>query len=349
MSTAVADAPGKDRQKFYKKLEPQSLAPLWEALKGLVPLEPTSKFTPHVWKFGPTRELLMEAGDLLTAEEAERRVLVFENPAMPGGSRITATMYAGMQLIMPGEIAVAHRHTASALRFVLEGSMGYTAVAGERTTMERGDFVITPNWAWHDHGQEHDKPVIWIDGLDLHIINFFETAFSGHLNDKKQMVQRNEGESNARWGSNMAPFNATQSPFGATTPIFNYKYSTARPALMTVAGADKPDPHLGHAMRYLNPVDGGWPMPLIAAWLTHIPKGFETKEMRATDGQTWIVVEGEIEVEAGGKTFACGEGDVIGIPSWHWRRVRGSKDAILFCFSDRSAQEKLAIYREEKR
>ncbi len=143
MSTALAEAPGKDRQKFYDKLAPQNLAPLWEALKGLVPPEPKSKFVPHQWKFGPTRELLMEAGDLLTAEEAERRVLVFENPGLPGGSRITATMYSGMQLIMPGEIAVAHRHTASALRFVLEGSMGYTAVAGERTTMNRGDFVIT--------------------------------------------------------------------------------------------------------------------------------------------------------------------------------------------------------------
>ncbi len=350
MSIALADSPSPDRQQFYDKLAPQNLAPLWEALKGLVPPEPQSKFVPHAWHFGPTRKLLMEAGDLLTAEEAERRVLVFENPSMPGGSRITATMYSGMQLIMPGEIAVAHRHTASALRFVLEGSLGYTAVAGERTTMERGDFVITPNWAWHDHGQENDKPVIWIDGLDLHIINFFETAFSEHLNSKMQMVEKREGESDARWGSNMAPFTATQSPFGATTPIFNYRYSKSKPALMTIVGAaDKPDPHMAYAMRYTNPVDGGWPMPLIAAWLTHYPKGFETKESRSTDGQTMIVVEGEIEVEAGGKTFTCGESDVVAVPSWHWRRVRASKDAIVFTFSDRSAQEKLAIYREEKR
>ena len=348
MSTALAEAPGKDRQKFYDKLTPQNLAPLWEALKGLVPPEPKSKFVPHQWKFGPTRELLMEAGSLLTAEEAERRVLVFENPGMPGGSRITATMYSGMQLIMPGEIAVAHRHTASALRFVLEGSMGYTAVAGERTTMTRGDFVITPNWAWHDHGQNNDKPVIWIDGLDLHIINFFETAFSEHSNDKMQMVLKKEGESDARWASNMAPFDAV-SPFGATTPIFNYKYSVARPALMGVAASEKPDAHRGHALRYTNPLTGGWPMPLIAAWLTHLPKGFETKESRATDGQTMIVVEGEVEIEAGGKTFIAGENDVIGIPSWHWRRMRASKDAIIFTFSDRSAQEKLAIFREERR
>lgn len=349
MSMAVADAPGKDREEFYTRLSPQSLSPLWENLKILVPPEPTSKMVPHHWQYGPTRKLLMEAGDLLTAEEAERRVLVFENPGAPGGSRITSTMYAGMQLILPGEVAVAHRHTASALRFVLEGNMGYTTVAGERTTMSRGDFVITPNWAWHDHGQDQDNPVIWIDGLDLHIINFFESGFAEHLNDKKQMVQRTEGESDARWAANMRPFDATHSPFGATTPIFNYKYSVARPALMGVAEADKPDPHMGYAMRYTNPMDGGWPMPLVAAWLSHLPKGFETKESRSTDGQTIIVVEGEVEVESGGKTFTCGESDVVGIPSWNWRRMRASKDAIVFSFSDRSAQEKLAIYREERR
>ena len=239
-ATATAAAPAKDRQKFYDKIAPMHLAPLWEALKGLVPPEPKSKFVPHLWRFDDCRALLMEAGELLTAEEAERRVLVFENPAMPGGSRITATMYSGMQLIMPGEIAAAHRHTASALRLVLEGNLGYTAVAGERTQMERGDFVITPNWAWHDHGQEQKKPVIWIDGLDLHIINFFETAFSGHSNDKTQIQARRMGDSQARWGSNMRPFN-TPSPFGATTPIFNYKYKASREALMTIAASDKPD------------------------------------------------------------------------------------------------------------
>jgi len=348
MSTNVAAAPAKDRQKFYDKIAPKHLSPLWEALKGLVPPEPKSKFVPHVWRFDECRALLMEAGDLLTAEEAERRVLVFENPAMPGGSRITATMYSGMQLILPGEIAAAHRHTASALRLVLEGNMGYTAVAGERTLMERGDFVITPNWAWHDHGQENDKPVIWIDGLDLHIINFFETAFSEHSNDKMQMVGKTLGESQARWGMNMRPFN-TPSPFGATTPIFNYKYQASRQALMDVAATEKPDPHMGYALRYVNPLDGGWPMPLIAAWLTHLPKGFETREWRATDGQTIVVLEGELQIEAGDKSFTAGEGDVVALPSWNWRKLRAAKDAVYFTFSDRSAQEKLAIYREERR
>src|SRR5689334_17258625 len=123
-------SPSVDRTAYYESLKPQSVAPLWEVLKGLVPEEPRSKFAPHVWTFNQVRPLLMEAGALLTAEEAERRVLVLENPAQPGSSKITSSMYAGYQLILPGEVAPAHRHTASALRIVLQGNGGYTAVAG---------------------------------------------------------------------------------------------------------------------------------------------------------------------------------------------------------------------------
>ena len=146
----------------------------------------------------------------------------------------------------------------------------------------------------------------------------------------------------------MAPFQMA-SPFGLTTPIFNYKYKPSREALLAIAAAGKPDPHRGHALRYTNPIDGGWAMPTIATWLWNLPQGFETKPLRSTDGQTVIVVEGEIEVEAGDKTFRAGESDVISMPSWTWRKYRASKDAILFTFSDRSAQEKLGLFREELR
>ena len=352
MSLATAVAPKSDaatRQHFYDELKPQALAPLWEVMKGLVPIEPRSKFAAHVWKFAEVKPLLLEAGDLLTAEEAERRVLVLENPAMPGGSRITATMYAGFQLIMPGEVAPAHRHTASALRIVLDGGDGgFTAVAAEKTTMKRGDFVITPAWGWHDHGQEAKRPVIWVDGLDLHMVNFYEAAFSEHMNDKSQIITKPEGHSVSHFGSGLAPMQP-QSPFGLTSPIFNYTYERSRPALMHVAGSTEPDPHLAHTLRYVNPLDGGWAMPTIATWLTHIPTGFETKPVRATDGQTMVVIEGELTLEIDGKTFTAGESDVIAVPAWQWKSMRASKDAIVTTFSDRAAQEKLGLFREERR
>ncbi|MCT9872326.1 cupin domain-containing protein, partial [Paenarthrobacter aurescens] len=80
------------------------------------------------------------------------RVLILENPGLPGQASITQSLYAGLQLILPGEIAPSHRHTQSALRFIVEGRGAYTAVNGERTTMHPGDFIITPSWTWHDHG-----------------------------------------------------------------------------------------------------------------------------------------------------------------------------------------------------
>jgi len=141
---------------------------------------------------------------------------------------------------------------------------------------------------------------------------------------------------------------APRSPFGLTTPIFNYAYDRSRPALMQVAGNSQPDAHLGHALRYLNPQTGDWAMPTIAAWLSHLPKGLETKPMRSTDGQTIVVLEGEVTFELDGKTFTAGESDVVGVPAWVWKKARASKDAIYFTFSDRSAQEKLGIYREER-
>ena len=134
-------------------------------------VSPTTTCVPALWRFSEVRPYLMEAGQLISAEEAVRRVLVLENPGIRGQASITPSLYAGLQLILPGEIAPSHRHSQSALRFVVEGKGAYTAVDGERTTMHPGDFIITPSWTWHDHGNpsetEGGEPVIWLDGLDL--------------------------------------------------------------------------------------------------------------------------------------------------------------------------------------
>ena len=140
------------RADFYRHIDTQDLFPLWEQLHNLVPQVPTGGCVPALWRYRELRPSLMEAGQLITAEEAIRRVLVLENPAIRGQAAITNTLYAGLQLILPGEIAPSHRHTQSALRFVVEGRGAYSAVDGERTTMAPGDFIITPSWTWHDHG-----------------------------------------------------------------------------------------------------------------------------------------------------------------------------------------------------
>ena len=92
-------------------------------------------------------------------------------PGLTGQSSITHSLFAGLQIILPGEVAPAHRHAQSALRFIIEGNDAYTAVAGERTTMSPGDFVITPSWTWHDHGNDKREPMVWLDGLDIPLVS----------------------------------------------------------------------------------------------------------------------------------------------------------------------------------
>src|SRR4029079_9288801 len=198
MATATAGQPNDKKAKvyegskdpkraaFYDKISQRDMAPLWEVLKDLVAKSPKSIAAPAIWHFDDVKPMVEEAGGLLTAEEAERRVLVLENPALRGQSRITTSLYAGLQLILPGEIAGAHRHTAGAIRLILDGDGAYTQVDGEKTIMKYGDFVLTPNWTAHDHGNESKQAMIWLDVLDVPTVNFFETAFSEHLDSAVQ-------------------------------------------------------------------------------------------------------------------------------------------------------------------
>src|SRR3954471_7522301 len=193
------------RQQLYRDMEPHNLTPLWEVLHALVPQKPNTPCAPALWKYADVRPFLLRAGEAITAEEAVRRVLILENPQLRGQSAVTQSLYAGLQLILPGEVAPSHRHTQSALRFIVEGSGAYTAVDGERTTMHPGDFIITPSWTFHDHGSEADGPVVWLDGLDIRIVQTFGAQFHEPFPEDVQPVSRSEGASAARYGANLAP------------------------------------------------------------------------------------------------------------------------------------------------
>ena len=152
---------------FYEAIEPEGLTALWSVLGDLVTPEPKSPCVPFLWRFDTVRSRLLEAAEFISAREAVRRVLILENPGLRGQSKVTTSLFAGVQLVLPGEVAPSHRHTQTALRFVLEAEGGHTTVGGERTEMAAGDFVITPNWEWHDHGNTSDAPIFWLDGLDI--------------------------------------------------------------------------------------------------------------------------------------------------------------------------------------
>src|SRR4051794_16358217 len=174
---APASTPGGSREQFYRRIEPHSLAPLWTRLKALVPREPTPTGVVHRWRYADVRPHVLEAAEHITAAEAERRVLILENPGLRGSSQVTGNLYAGLQLIMPGETAPAHRHTQSALRFIVEGEGAYTTVDDRRVLMSPGDLVITPAWRWHLHGNESAQPMVWLDGLDIPMALYFGGTF----------------------------------------------------------------------------------------------------------------------------------------------------------------------------
>ena len=303
---------------FYEQIGARNLAPLWEVMAGLITPEPASACRPVLWRWDEVRGPVMESGGIISAEEAERRVLVLENPGLRGTSRITTSLYAGLQLVLPGEVAPAHRYSQSALRFVVEGEGAYTAVEGERTTMAEGDFVITPHWTWHDHGNDSERPMIWLDGLDIPMVQFFDASFAERLGDDRQPLSRPEGDSLARYGQGLLPVD--HEPGSLASPVFNYPYARSREALEAMRRREAWDPCHGLKLRYANPVDGGYAMPTIAAHLQLLPAGFETASYRATDAAVFAVVEGRGETRIGGEAvFSWGPCDIFVAPSWHAR------------------------------
>src|SRR5437762_2265117 len=162
---------------YSQALESLSLGPLWTALHQLLPDERTTRAVPHAWPWRAIRPLLHDAARLVPIEQAERRVLVLENPGLKGTYSITSTLYAGLQVILSGEVAPSHHHTPAALRLVVEGEGAYTTVDGIKCVMERGDFIITPPMRWHDHGHEGRTPVVWLDGLDIPLVRAFDASW----------------------------------------------------------------------------------------------------------------------------------------------------------------------------
>jgi gentisate 1,2-dioxygenase len=338
------------RREFYDAIGRQNLAPLWERVKGLVPQEPRPMARPAHWKYPEVRASLLRAGALLTAEEAERRVLILENPGLAGRSQITGSLFSGLQLLMPGEKAHPHRHTASALRVFLEGSGAYTSVNGERTMMERGDFVITPGWTWHDHGNEGGEPVIWLDGLDVPMVNLFDTSFAEGNEATRIPAGQTSGDCEARYAGAMLPDSADGAPGASSlsSPLLNYRYARARESLAAMLRNGPVDPCHGVKLRYANPLTGGPAMPTMSAGLQMLAAGFSTAPYRATDGTVFLVIEGRGRSEIGEAVFEWAENDVFVAPSWAVQRHHAASESVIFSFSDRAAQEKLGIWRESR-
>jgi salicylate hydroxylase len=314
------------REQFYRRIDPQHLAPLWTRLGALVPREPSPRGVAHRWRYGELRPHVLEAATHISAEEAERRVLILENPGLRGSSQITGNLYAGLQLIMPGETAPPHRHTQSALRFIVEGDGAYTMVDDHKVMMQPGDLVITPAWRWHQHGNESQSPMVWLDGLDIPLAMYLGGTF------------REDAHERAAAAENPAPL-----------PPIHFPYARTRTSLEAMRQAGPPDPHTGYLLRYLDPATGDWAMPTIAAMARLLPAGFTSAPYRSTDSMVFAVVEGRGELDVAGARFEIGPRDLFVVPGWLVYTIRADEDLVLFSYSERAAQDKLGFFREERR
>jgi gentisate 1,2-dioxygenase len=336
-----------EREEFYRELAGQGMAPLWESLQMLMTRTPATPARAAKWDYDRVvRPYLMRAAKMITAREAERRVLILENPGLVGQASITHSLYAGLQLIMPGEIAPVHRHSQSALRFVIEGRYAYTTVNGERTLMKPGDFVLTPSWQWHDHGNETEEPMVWLDGLDIPLVAFFDASFTESANLDSQVVVKPANDSTARFGNNILPVDWQSGD--SHSPIINYPYERSRETLDHMATGGEPDPCHAFKVRFINPANGKAPLPTIGAFMQYIPAGFAGKPYRSTDGTVFSVVEGEGESVIGEEVVQWKARDVFVVPSWVRHAHSARTDSVLFSFSDRPAQAALGLWREER-
>ena len=331
---------------FHERISDSNLAALWVGREGIDLSKPKSPAQAVLWPFNLVRPNLMEAGNLVTAEEAFRRVLVLENPAFSGEMRATNTLYAGLQLVLPGEIAPCHRHSQTALRFVIEGRGAYTTVDGERAWLEPGDFVITPGWGWHDHGNPGNEPVIWLDILDTPLVDLLDTVFRENYPKTQQPIVKPDEDSAARYGSGMLPLSYCLK--NSSSPAFKYPYNRALAALKAAGRAEHWDSCQGLKLEYINPATGGPVTPSMSASLQLLPANFKGDEYRSTDSVVFCVAEGEGSTFVQDQRIDWKAKDVFVVPGWKKHRHQNIGSAVLFSVSDRPVHQKLELWREER-
>jgi gentisate 1,2-dioxygenase len=339
-------------EQFQETVLQEQLTPLWMAATGQF-REPRTHVEPYLWRWKGLRERMMQALELipLGGEGAERRVLTLRNPGVPV-SRMgtTHTLIAAIQIIAGTEVAPSHRHTMAALRFIIEGEGACTVVNGEPESMEPRDLLLTPNWYWHGHFSEHDEPMIWLDGLDVPLIQGLGATFQENYPsaDRRQPVTAPRDESIRRYSAGgLLPVGDRTA--GKNSPLLNFRWAQTEDRLTQLAERDG-SPYDGVALQYTNPFTGGPVMPTIDCWIQMLRPGEQTKTHRHTGSVIYHVVEGSGWTVINGKRFDWTTGDIFCLPPWAWHdHTNGSSHqrAILFSFADTPVLKAFDLYREE--
>ena len=345
----VHDTP--ELEAYYKELETLGAGALWTVANDIEPWEPRANCIPMLWKYDDLRELVLKSSELVTPEQAGRRVVYLVNDKLKHISAAVGLLYTGIQVTRPGEFTSAHRHRASALRFIMEGKKGYTVVDGNKIMLEVNDFVITPNSAWHEHGVEDDgETCIWQDGLDIPLVNMLE-ANDYAVYDGKQPLEKPINFSPITYGcSGLIPADTTawDKPY---SPLFKYSWSKVYPALLEAQKVNEVNPFDGIFMKYSNPLTGGHVMQTMSASMQLLPAGFKGKAHKHTGSFVYQCAKGKGFTIINGKRFDWKERDIFCVPSWAWHEhhnLSETEDACLFNFNDLPVIESLGLFQSRE-
>lgn len=337
---------------LHQRMAENSLGGHWQSRQRPKTLQP------YVWPWSNIYSCLMESGEVVKLghidDAAKRRTVQLMNPALTAEKATSRTLQMSIQLVKPDERAECHRHSAAALRFVVEGDgTGYTNVEGEQMMMEPGDLVLTPNWTWHDHFNPGKNNIVWLDVLDSHLTNYLDAPFHENYGEgPAQPIIRQDGYSRQSLGT-VRPRTAN---VGGRALPYAYKWRDTLAALEELAAAGSVDPHDGLLLEYTNPLTGGPTMPTIGCWIQQIPPGHTTQPHRHTSSTIYHVVRGEGATRVGdkkgvGEDLTWGAKDCFFIPSWRWHQFKNTsrkEPAIMFSVTDRPVLESLGLYREER-
>jgi gentisate 1,2-dioxygenase len=332
-------------QDYVQALAAQNTPPLWPSLRSLLPHgRPARTTQPAHWRYRGIRPLLLRAGELTPIEKAERRVLVLANPGHGlDGMKATATIYAGMQLILPGETAPNHRHTPSAVRFVVEGEGGFTVVDGEKLPMRKGDLILTPPGLWHEHGHEGSGPVIWLDALDLPLVYAIEASCA--VEGPSQRIDKPLGLGGARFGlGGLVPYRSLDER-AAAYPMLRFPWEDVKRALhelQSVTPAGEPV-----QLAYVNPATGRECLPTLGFSAILLRAGEELRLPRRSASAVMHVVEGAVTAGIDEAVFEMEDVDTCAVPTHAEVRLANRSNrspAFLFVIDDAPLQRRMGIH-----
>lgn len=332
---------------YRNELTERNLVPLWPSLRAALPYgKPIRRTLPVLWRYADIRPRLLMAGELTPVEKAERRVLVLANPELGlENMQATPTIYAGMQLILPNETAPNHRHSPSAVRFVVEGEGGYTVVDGEKLPMNRGDLILTPSGLWHEHGHEGTGPVIWLDALDLPTVLWMEASYC--LEGEPQTIRNAPDASQTHFRrAGLAPFASLNRP-ADRYPLKRFPWVEVRAALEALAGVTDAGSEV--QLAYVNPETGAECMPVLGFSAIMLRPGETISPVRRSSSAVVHVVEGDGQAVVDGEELDWQINDTFAVPTHADLTIANrstAKPAFLFQIDDAPMQRKLGFYEE---